>query len=179
MTHTKEQSRAWRAANPERVAEYNRRQMEKYHTDQEAKARKVANNARWRKNNRDVVRRNGTEWLREKMKDPVFRVAYNARKRESRGKYPTEASIEKYLCDQVKLLGGMCIKFTDPGRRGAPDRIVCLPGHAAYFVELKRPKLSRLDAHQVRYHDDLRASGQRVWVVWNREEVDAFFTEII
>lgn len=158
---------------------YASRQMEKYHADPKVKARRIASNERWRKDNMAAVREYKAAWAREKAKDPIFRAAYNARKQEQRGRYPTEASIEKYLCDQVKLLGGMCIKFTDPGRRGAPDRIVCLPGHAAYFVELKRPKLSRLDAHQGRYHDDLKAAGQRVWVIWNREEVDAFFTEII
>lgn len=94
------------------------------------------------------------------------------------GKYPTEAKVEKYLVDCVKLLGGMCPKFSDPGRRGAPDRLVCLPGHPTYFVELKRPKLGKLDTHQVRYHDDLRAAGQRVWVIWSNEEVDGFFEAI-
>jgi hypothetical protein len=95
-----------------------------------------------------------------------------------RGRYPVEAKVEKYLVDGVKARGGMCPKFNDPGRRGAPDRIVCLPGHAAYFVELKRPKIGKLDTHQTRYHDDLRAAGQRVWVIWSYEEVDAFFAEI-
>ncbi len=89
-----------------------------------------------------------------------------------------ESKVEDHLVYRVKELGGMCIKFTDPGRRGAPDRIVCLPGHPAYFVELKRPKNGRLDAHQVRYHESLRRSGQRVWVLWSKEDVDAFFAEI-
>jgi hypothetical protein len=94
------------------------------------------------------------------------------------GRYPTEAKVEKYLVDCVELLGGMCPKFNDPGRRGAPDRIVCLPGHPAYFVELKRPKIGKLDAHQVRYHEALRKAGQRVWVIWSKEEVDGFFAQI-
>jgi hypothetical protein len=95
-----------------------------------------------------------------------------------RGKYPVEATVERYLVDRVKELGGMCPKFNDPGRRGAPDRIVCLPGHASYFVELKRPKIGVVDTHQKRYHDALRAAGQRVWVIWSKEGVDDFFAEI-
>ena len=98
--------------------------------------------------------------------------------RQWRGKYPVEAKVEQYLVDGVKARGGMCPKFNDPGRRGAPDRIVCLPGHPAYFVELKRPKIGKLDTHQTRYHDDLRAAGQKVWVIWSNEEVDGFFASI-
>lgn len=95
-----------------------------------------------------------------------------------RGKYPIEATVETYLVGQVEARSGMCPKFNDPGRRGAPDRLVCLPGHPTYYVELKRPKLGVLDGHQERYHADLRAAGQRVWVCWSTEDVDAFFTAI-
>lgn len=100
------------------------------------------------------------------------------RQRQRRGRFPLEAKVEKYLVDGVKARGGMCMKFADPGRRGAPDRLVCLPGHPTYFVELKRPKIGKLDTHQIRYHDDLRAAGQRVWVIWSNEEVDGFFAAI-
>jgi len=100
------------------------------------------------------------------------------RKRERCGKYPVEAKVEQYLVDSVITRGGTCPKFTDPGRRGAPDRIVCLPGHPSYFVELKRPKFGKLDAHQTRYHETLRIAGQRVWVIWSNEEVDGFFASI-
>jgi hypothetical protein len=91
---------------------------------------------------------------------------------------PLEERVELYLTNSVKAMRGMCVKLKDPSRRGAPDRIVCLPGHPSYFVELKRPKNGRLAAHQTRYHDDLRAAGQKVWVIWSYEEVDGFFAEI-
>jgi len=178
MAQTKEQQRAWRAANPELVAARNARVKEKYHTDPDAKARRVLSNERWRKSNAATVRNYKAAYARERMKDPIFRAAHNARTQARRGKYPTEASVENYLVDLVKVLGGLCIKFVDPGRRGAPDRIVCLPGHPSYFVELKRPKLGRLDAHQARYHDALRSAGQKVWVIWSKEGVDGFFAEI-
>lgn len=98
--------------------------------------------------------------------------------RQWRGQYPVEAKVERYLVDCVKARRGMCPKFNDPGRRGAPDRLVCLPGHPTYYVELKRPKIGKLDAHQIRYHNDLRAAGQKVWVIWSNEEVDDFFTSL-
>lgn len=98
--------------------------------------------------------------------------------RQWRGRYPVEAKVEQYLVKGVLARGGMCPKFNDPGRRGAPDRLVCLPGHSTYFVELKRPKIGVLDPHQTRYHDSLRSAGQRVWVLWSEKDVDEFFATI-
>jgi hypothetical protein len=46
-----------------------------------------------------------------------------------------EKTLEKYLCQKVKSLGGMCIKLT--GEVGIPDRLV-IPGGKCIFVELKR-----------------------------------------
>lgn len=148
--------------------------------------------AAWYAANRERLRARNAEYrAKNSEKRRAYNAAYdaaNVEKRRARqavyraehrsGKYPVEAKVEQYLVDCVKARGGMCPKFNDPGRRGAPDRIVCLPGHAAYFVELKRPKVGKLDAHQVRYHDALRAAGQRVWVIWSHEEVDGFFAEI-
>lgn len=48
-----------------------------------------------------------------------------------------EKDIERKLVQEVKSLGGMCLKFTSPGVRGVPDRIVMLPGGRIIFVEMK------------------------------------------
>ena len=45
-----------------------------------------------------------------------------------------EKQIEQALLRRVKELGGMCEKFTSPGRRAVPDRIVTLPGGQIIFV---------------------------------------------
>lgn len=89
-----------------------------------------------------------------------------------------EKQVEERLCAEVERRGGMCPKFIDPSRRGAPDRIVMLPGHPSYFVELKRRRLGHLKSWQARYHDDIRTAGQRVWVLKGDADVDAFFIEI-
>ena len=69
-----------------------------------------------------------------------------------------ERDIERYLVERVKALGGMCIKFTSPNRRGVPDRIVMLPGGVLHWVELKRPG-GVVEAHQAREHAQIgRAS---------------------
>lgn len=49
-----------------------------------------------------------------------------------------ENDIEKYLVRQVKLIGALCYKFTSPGTRGVPDRIILYQGNV-FFIELKRP----------------------------------------
>jgi hypothetical protein len=115
--------------------------------------------------------------------DPEFRarvVASNVRnKKRKREKTPLEKHIEERLLTEVKRRGGMCSKFVDPGRRGAPDRIVMLPGHPSYFVELKRPRaFGELKSWQSRYHDDIRTAGQQVWVLWGDADVDRFFLEL-
>ena len=49
----------------------------------------------------------------------------------------SEKATEKYLKDEIKKLGGTAYKFVSPGNTGVPDRIVCLPGGTAIFIELK------------------------------------------
>jgi hypothetical protein len=88
-----------------------------------------------------------------------------------------EVVAERYLCDAIALRGGMCQKFVDPGRRGAPDRIVLLRGRI-YFVEMKREKFGKLESWQERYHDDLRAQGFGVVVLWSKDDVDDFVTSL-
>jgi hypothetical protein len=85
-----------------------------------------------------------------------------------------EITVEKYLVDKIEALGGFCPKFIDAGRRGAPDRLVILLGHPTFFVELKRPVVGRVAPWQKRYHERLKACGQKVWVLSCIEEVDDF-----
>ena len=52
---------------------------------------------------------------------------------------PLEKSIENVLREEVERQGGMCLKWTCPGHRGVPDRVILFPGGIIAFVELKRP----------------------------------------
>ena len=52
---------------------------------------------------------------------------------------PLEKSIENVLRQAVEDDGGLCLKWTCPGHRGVPDRMVIFPGGIIAFVELKRP----------------------------------------
>lgn len=52
---------------------------------------------------------------------------------------PSEASVEKFLREQIIKLGGEAYKFTSPGRRGVLDRLCVLPHGVIAFVEVKKP----------------------------------------
>ena len=84
-----------------------------------------------------------------------------------------ESKIENALVKRVKQLGGKCEKFTSPGNRAVPDRLVTLPGNIIIFVELKAPgkKATKLQAKD---HREREALGCDVRVIDSLEAVDAF-----
>ena len=84
-----------------------------------------------------------------------------------------ERDIEKALVKRVKELGGKCEKFTSPGRRSVPDRLVTLPGNIIIFVELKAPGKTPT-AKQLKDHKERHALGCDVRVIDNMEAVNAF-----
>ena len=99
-----------------------------------------------------------------------------------------ESSIESYLVQRVKALGGEVRKVQWIGRKGAPDRLVMLPernpvlGNAfnnTYWVELKAEGLAALFPHtpherqQHREHERMRSMGQRVVVIDSFEGVES------
>ena len=86
-----------------------------------------------------------------------------------------ESTIEAYLCERVKDLGGEVRKVKWIGRRGAPDRVVMLPGGLLYWVELKRPG-QKAEPHQAREHERMRGMGQRVLVIDSFEAIEALLT---
>lgn len=84
-----------------------------------------------------------------------------------------ERDIERALCKRVKELGGMCEKFTSPGKRSVPDRLVTLPGGKIVFVELKAPGKKPTEL-QLKDHERRRALGCDVRVIDTMEAARAF-----
>ncbi len=95
-----------------------------------------------------------------------------------------ERDIEAYLVKSVKALGGEVRKVQWIGRRGAPDRLVMLPGvfmakHGrdhitagrTIWVELKAPG-KKAEPHQIREHKRMEKMGQRVVVIDSLEGVE-------
>lgn len=82
-----------------------------------------------------------------------------------------ESEVEKELVARVQAAGGQAYKFTSPGRRGVPDRLVLLPGRAPEFVELKR-KDQKAKPHQLREHERMRAAGAVVHIIDDETGID-------
>lgn len=83
--------------------------------------------------------------------------------------YHHEGKVESYLVRRVKAAGGMCLKLDSA--KGLPDRLVVLPGRCPFFVEVKAEDghLSKIQEHVIQR---LRDMGQRVYVVYSKEEID-------
>lgn len=107
-----------------------------------------------------------------------MRPSLTEAQRTAKNERRLEITVENHLRERVLALGGLCMKFIDPGQKGAPDRLVVLSGLPTFYVELKRPRLGKLAEHQKRYHKRLRDRGQRVWVLWSKEDVDEFLAGI-
>ena len=84
-----------------------------------------------------------------------------------------ERDIEKAFIKRVTELGGMAEKFTSPGRRSVPDRLVTMPGGRIIFVELKRPDGVATEL-QLRDHGKRRKLGCDVRLINSIGDIDAF-----
>ena len=85
---------------------------------------------------------------------------------------PLEKEIEQKLKTLVEgKLKGKCLKWVCPGWRGVPDRILLLPGGRVYFVEMKRPKGSRVDPMQIWWKRQLERLGFTIWHVYDMEQL--------
>ncbi len=84
-----------------------------------------------------------------------------------------EKSVEKFIRDGVKRLGGVAYKFTSPGNVGVPDRLILFPGGRIVFVEVKAEggKLSVMQERQIRR---IRSLGFPVAVVEGISEAKIF-----
>lgn len=88
-----------------------------------------------------------------------------------------ERDVEQYLVRRVKQAGGIAYKFTSPGRRSVPDRIVLWPFGEAEFVELKAPG-QKPTPLQAREHEKLRELGHIVTVIDSVDGVKRWMGDI-
>ena len=85
-----------------------------------------------------------------------------------------ESQIEDYLYKQTLAFGGVIRKVQWVGRRGAPDRVVMLPGGKLLWIELKAPG-KKPEPHQVREHERMARVGQIVQIIDSMEAVNDLF----
>lgn len=86
-----------------------------------------------------------------------------------------ELHVESYFVKRVEALGGLTFKMTILGRVGVPDRLAILPGGRIIFCELKRPKRGVVAKVQTEMIKRLRGLGCEVWLLKNKDEIDAAF----
>lgn len=85
----------------------------------------------------------------------------------------TERDVAHYLKLRILALGGQWRKVEWSNRRGAPDLRVWV-GKKPVWVETKCEK-GKLEPHQEREHARMRKFGEKVLVIWNKEQVDEHF----
>ena len=90
-----------------------------------------------------------------------------------------ENEVEGHLRRRVEKVGGLCVKFLPDFARGFPDRIVLLPGGVLVWVETKRPQGGVLSPVQKVQHVLLRRLGQRVEVVWTKDQADDLIDSLV
>ena len=83
----------------------------------------------------------------------------------------SEKAIERYLVDEVKKLGGVCLKYSNQNMAGYPDRLILLPGARTIWVELKSKGKHTTPLQHVRIRT-LQNLGYSVFVCDNKESVD-------
>lgn len=88
-----------------------------------------------------------------------------------------ESQIETYLVTRVKELKGETRKVRWLDRRGAPDRLVWLPGWKfPKMPEMKKPGKD-LENHQAREHKRLKKMGVQCYKLDSFEDVDRFLSK--
>lgn len=84
-----------------------------------------------------------------------------------------EKDLEKKLTKAVESRGGKSLKWVSPGTTGLPDRIVLLPGGCIAFVEMKRPRGSRVEALQRYWRQKLKELGFLHWWIFTEADIEA------
>ena len=89
-----------------------------------------------------------------------------------------EKHIEAYLVKRCKEIGVKCEKFTSPGRRSVPDRVITFFPGTTIFVELKAPGKKPTEL-QLKDHQERRELGFNVEVISDKKQVDVLIDLVI
>lgn len=89
----------------------------------------------------------------------------------------SEKVIERYLCDVIKKLGGVCLKYSNPGAIGYPDRVALMPEGRCYWFELKSRGHKPSKVQSVRFKQ-MESIGHHVYVVDSKPSIDSTFKKL-
>lgn len=89
----------------------------------------------------------------------------------------SEKAIERYLCEVVKKLGGVCLKYSNANMVGYPDRVALMPGGQCLWFELKSKgrKVSKVQAIRI---EQLASIGHKVYVCDSKESINLIFADL-
>lgn len=88
-----------------------------------------------------------------------------------------EAAIEKHLVESIEKIGGLAWKFTSPGIKGVPDRIIMLQEYI-FFVEVKAPGEDMRKLQKWRKMQ-LEREGFAVLLIDTKSKVDELIENIV
>lgn len=83
----------------------------------------------------------------------------------------SEKDTEPYLRSCMLMIGGDCLKWVCPEKRGMPDKICLFPNGLTIYVEVKSEGVKPKD-HQLRRHTEMRLNGHIVYVLDTKAKVD-------
>lgn len=89
----------------------------------------------------------------------------------------SEKSIERYLVERIKDLGGICLKYSNPNRVGYPDRVCLLPWGVTVWVELKS-KGQTLRTIQRQRIQEMARIGHPVFVCDSKQTIDNLISSL-
>ncbi len=89
----------------------------------------------------------------------------------------SEKAIERYLCDVVKRLGGVCLKYSNAGAVGYPDRVALMPQGRCLWFELKSLGRKPSKVQTIRINQ-LESIGHTVFVADSKQTIDSIFTDL-
>ena len=82
----------------------------------------------------------------------------------------SEKSIEKYLVDEVKKIGGICLKYSNSNMTGYPDRIVLLPNGKTIWIVIKSKGKHTTKVQDIRI-TQMEEIGHQVYIADSKEEI--------
>jgi Holliday junction resolvase len=89
----------------------------------------------------------------------------------------SEKYLEKKLREEIRLRGGIALKYTSPYITGIPDRIVLMPNGKIYFIELKskNKKPTEIQKHMIEKISNL---SFYVRIIDDMDSLESFFNFI-
>lgn len=89
----------------------------------------------------------------------------------------SEKAIERYLVEQAKQNGLLCLKYSNPNMVGYPDRLLVLPGGGVVWAELKSKGRKPTKIQQIRIAE-LIGMGHLMKVIDNKADIDELIKTI-